>query len=129
KQSDKRPNFQRTGFTVRQAEHIVKEFVVVIPHFKTSVSRHGRSNPEKVLGKLYRHLFIHLVMLGKFNCDLQHYLAVKGHPRRCICLLQIPACWQRRTAVKHSNVIKAEKTSLKNIVSVSILAIYPPGEI
>ena len=36
---------------------------------------------------------------------------------------------KRRAAVEHADVVEAEKTTLKNVSPLSVLAIHPPGEV
>ena len=41
----------------------------------------------------------------------------------------VPAVGQPGTAVEHADVVQAQESSLKNIVTLGILFVNPPGEI
>lgn len=53
--------------------------------------------------------------------DLRHVLAVEGHPRRAVGLVDVPAGRQWRTAVEHPDVVKAQESALEDVPVVGVL--------
>src|SRR5208337_3987820 len=74
-------------------EKIIKEAVLLIPHlvFVHAESVHGVGNPYEMLDEAVSNLFIHRVVLSENERDLQHVLAVEGHPCRAIGLVKVSA--------------------------------------
>ena len=68
-------------------------------------------------------------MLREFERDAQQVQAIHRHPARAVGLIDKAAGGQRGAAVEHTDVIEAEETTLKNISSLRVLAVDPPGEI
>ena len=114
--------------SVRQAQQVVVEAVLFVPHaIRTGWRGHG--NIAKMLGKLDDHILIGRVMGGERNRELQHVLAEQRHPGRSIRLLKMPAGRQRRAAVKDADVVQSKEAALKHILAESVLAVHPPGEV
>src|SRR5205823_11723150 len=55
--------------------------------------------------------------------------AKHAHPTCSITLLNISSRRQRCAAVKDTNIIKAEKASLKDIFTLGVLTVDPPGKV
>src|SRR5438309_11288112 len=79
-----------------------------------------------MFAKLRHHIFIAWVSGGQFQSDFHHVLRKQGHPRSAVRLFQVSASGQRRTAIEHTDVVKAEKTALKHVLSESVLSVQPP---
>ena len=89
----------------------------------------GGGDAQKVFQKFRRDVLIDLVVLREFERDAQQVHAKHRHPARAVGLVDEAAGRQRRTAVKHADIVEAEKTALKNIPSLRVLAVHPPSEI
>ena len=61
--------------------------------------------------------------------DLQHPLAVEGHPRGAVGLFERAAAGQRRGAVEDADVVQPEEAALEEVAAVRVLAVDPPGEV
>src|SRR5207249_8677739 len=61
--------------------------------------------------------------------DPEHIQAVHAHPGSAIRLLKMTSRWQGCTAVEDADVVQSQEATLKDVVSLAILAIDPPGEI
>jgi hypothetical protein len=68
-------------------------------------------------------------MCGKLDAQLCHVLAEECHPGGSVRLLEAAAGRKRRTAVKDTNVVQAEESSLKDVFPETILAVDPPREV
>src|ERR1700733_5409863 len=66
---------------------------------------------------------------SQFRGDLEHIQGEKRHPRGAIRLLQITPLWERRTAIKDTDVVEPEEAAFENVLAVPVLAIDPPGEV
>src|SRR5713226_10471243 len=74
-------------------------------------------------------IFVSRIFFGQFQSDCQHVQAIHAHPTGAVRLLEVPSRGEWRGTVKDSNVVEAEKSALKNVCSVGILAVHPPGKI
>src|SRR5215468_10565421 len=90
---------------------------------------HRVGNPDEVFKETVSHLFIDRVVLGENNGDLKHDLAIQSNPRGAIGLFDSSAGGQVGTAIKHANVVQAEKSAREDIAPLRVFAVYPPGEI
>src|SRR5262249_48253853 len=54
---------------------------------------------------------------------------VHRHPACAVGLADEAACRQRLAAVEDSDVVEAQKTALKEVATVDVLAVHPPGEV
>src|SRR5215472_3981299 len=117
--------------SIGKSEKVVKETVFFVPHRIVMVANpiHSVGNPDKVFKETVSHFFIGRVVLGKDNGDLKHDFAIQSNPRGAICLFDNSAGGQVGTAIKHANVIQAEKSSGEEIASLRIFAVYPPSKI
>src|SRR5207302_7753002 len=51
------------------------------------------------------------------------------HPTGAIRLVNVAACRKRSAPVEYSDIVKTEETALKDISSVGIFPVHPPGEV
>jgi hypothetical protein len=100
-------------------EQIIEKAVFVVPHLVVIVPNtiHGVGDPEKMFEKTKCNLLVHGIVVRENKGDLQHALAVEGHPGSAIGLIQIPTCRQGRTPVEDADVVKSEKTASKDILA------------
>ena len=63
-----------------------------------------------MLDELVGDLFVHRVVFGENEGDLQHVLAVKRHPGRPVRLLQRAARGELGTPVEHADVVEPQKS-------------------
>ena len=118
KQADHRPNLQTLGSTIGQAQHVVIEAVLLVPHSRVLPQvPHRRSNPQEVLGEFQRHILVVGIGQRQLGGDFQHVLAEQRHPGGAVGLLQISAGRQRRAAIEHADVVEPQKAPLKNVSS------------
>src|SRR5664279_4009002 len=113
-------------------QEIVEEAVLLIPHLVVVIPNtiHGVGDPQEMLQEAEGNLFIHGgVVLGEDERNLQHVLAVKGHPCRAVRLIEMTTGGQRRTAIKNAYVVESKKSAREHIASLWVLPVYPPIEI
>jgi hypothetical protein len=67
--------------------------------------------------------------MGQYERNLQHALAIERHPCSAVCLIQMAAGWQWRTAIEDPDVVESEESARKHVASLRILAVYPPVEV
>ena len=79
--------------------------------------------------ELQRHVDVDRIALGQLARDLQHPLAVEGHPRGAVGLLERAASRQRRRAIEDADVVQPEEPALEQVAIVGVLAVDPPGEV
>ena len=122
--------FRRWAWPFGQLQHVVEEAVLLVPHAGVAARVDGRrGNRDEVLDELERHVRVGRVVHGQFNGDLEHVQAEERHPGRAVGLFEVTAGRQRRTAVKHADVVQAEESALEGVFARTILAIEPPGEV
>ena len=68
-------------------------------------------------------------LLGQDERDLDHVLAVEGHPGGPVGLLQRAAGGQRRAAVEDADVVEAQEAAGEDVAAVGVLAVQPPVEV
>ncbi|MBP1779914.1 MAG: hypothetical protein H6Q86_5925, partial [candidate division NC10 bacterium] len=108
-QPDHRANLQAFGPPVRQAKHIVKEAVFLIPHSEfLTRPNHTRGDHEKVLDEFHRETDIGRIGHRQLHADLDHVLTEEGHPGGAIGLFQIPAGRQRRGPVEDPDIVQPQ---------------------
>src|SRR5215469_8602453 len=131
KQTHHRADLQPHGIAIWQTQNVVEEPILGVPHLVLLLADaiHRISDPYEMLEETIGDIFIHGVILRQSKGDIKHVLAVDGHPRRAICLVEVSPFWQSRTAIKHSNIIQAEESSGEHVPSLWILAVDPPVEI
>ena len=130
KQADHRPNFEPLGLAVGQAEHVVEEAVLFVPHARVAAQvPHRRGDPQEVFDELECHVRVVRIGHRQLGGDFQHVLAEQRHPGGAVGLFQIAAGRQRRAAIEHADVVQPEEAALEDVASRTILAIDPPGEV
>ena len=82
-----------------------------------------------MLVELRRHLLTDGVVQRQLEGDLEHGLAVEGHPRRSVRLLEVSAGRQGSAAVEDTDVVEAQEAALEHVRAGRILAVHPPGEV
>src|SRR3954452_11971097 len=82
-----------------------------------------------MLEELGRHILVDGVFARQLQRHREHGVAVEGHPRRAVGLLQVAARWQWLGAVEDANVVEAEKAPGEEVAAVRVLTVDPPGEI
>src|SRR5579871_5178025 len=97
-------------------KQVVEKPVLVVPHLVVvdTDSIHGVRDPEEMLHKAEGDVLVHRVVFAQNECDLQHVLAVEGHPSGAVGLGQVTTRGKGRTAIKHANVIQPEESTSKN---------------
>ena len=116
---------------VGQAQHVVEEAVLLVPHLVGVLSDrvHGGGDPEEALDELEHELLIARILLQQGQGHFEHVLAEHRHPGRAVRLFQPPAGGQRGAAVEHPDIVQAEEAALEYVVAAGILAVHPPGEV
>src|SRR5260370_25449129 len=74
-------------------------------------------------------IFVSRILFRQLQSDGQHVQAIHTHPTGAVRLLEVASGGKRRGTVKDSDIVEAEKSALKNVCAVRILAAYPPGKI
>ena len=128
---DERAHLEALARAVGQAEDVVEEAVLVVPHLVGVVADRvdGGRDPEEVLDELQHEVLGRVVVLCEGQRQLEHVLAEDRHPGRAVGLLQAPARRQRRTAVEHPDVVEAEEPTLEHVAAGGVLAVHPPREV
>src|SRR5689334_19769840 len=90
---------------------------------------HGVRNVNKMLEKFGGYIFISGLCTGEFERYRQHVQAVHAHPGRSVGLLDKCTIRKSSTAVKNPDIIQAEKTTLEDVFTVPVFAVYPPGKV
>src|SRR6266516_1007913 len=108
-------------------EYIIEKFIFLIPELDTFVGYivHCCRNGEEMFKKFQRDIFINGILQGYCH----HVQAKHTHPTCAITLLNISSRRQRCTAVKDTDIVKAEKSSLKDIFSLGVLTVDPPRKV
>src|ERR1700757_1407311 len=116
---------------IRKVKQIVEEPIFAIPHLVMVLpnSIHSIGDPDEMLEETERNVLIHRVVLGQYERDLQHVLAVESHPRRAICLIQVTACRELGTAIEYPDIVEAEKSAGEDILSLRIFSVDPPVKV
>ena len=90
---------------------------------------HRVGDPHEMLDELVGDLFVHRVVFGENEGDLQHVLAVKRHPGRPVRLLQRAARGELGTPVEDADVVETEKAPGEHVAPGGVLAVDPPAEV
>src|SRR6202040_3406679 len=114
---------------IGEAQDVIVEPVLLVPHAVRTDPVHRTGNQKQIARVTRRQILIDRVVCRKLESDLDHVLAVKGHPRGAIGLLQIASGRQRRTAVEDADVVEPENPPLKQVPAVAVFAVYPPAEV
>src|SRR5580658_4025714 len=70
-----------------------------------------------------------MVVHRQLEGNAQQVQAIRRHPARAIRLVHKAARGQRLAAVEYTDVVEAEEAALKNISSLLVLTVHPPGKI
>ena len=65
--------------------------------------------------------------MGEFDGDVEHIKRESRHPCRAVALGDAGAVGKREAAVEHADVVEAEESAFKDIVSRLIDAVRPPA--
>ena len=68
-------------------------------------------------------------MQRELDCNTQHVLAEKHHPRGAVRLVEVAARGQRRGTVEYPDVVEPQETAVEHVCARTILAVHPPGEV
>src|SRR5580693_128286 len=90
---------------------------------------HSISDPEEMLEETVGDFLIHGIVFRQNESDLQHVLAIEGHPCRAIRLVEMTARRKGSTAIEESNIVQPEEAPREDIPSLRILSVDPPVEI
>src|SRR5260370_39511049 len=123
--------------SIWQVQHIIVEpFVFIfIPEINPIVAPnsravvHGVRDVEEVFEEFGGDILISVIIPREFQGYREHVKAVHRHPTRSIGLIEIAATRKLGASVKNTDVVQAEKATLKDIPPVSIFAIDPPREV
>src|SRR6266436_8875411 len=74
-------------------------------------------------------VFISRILFRQLQRDGQHVQAIHTHPTGAVRLFEVASRGEWRGAVKDSDIVEAEKSTLKNVCAVRVLAVHPPGKI
>ena len=112
-------------------EQIIEKTILGVPHFVVVLadSIHGVCDPEEMLQEPEGNLLIHRVVLCQNKRDLQHVLAIEGHPRRAVRLVKVATGGKGCTAIEYANVVQPEESTGEYVISLGVLAIDPPIEV
>src|SRR5215470_10556551 len=72
---------------------------------------------------------IGVIFFGQFQSNVHQVKAEHAHPAGCIRLFQHRTARQLLAAVEGSDIVEAEKASLKDVVPGAINLIDPPGKV
>ena len=130
-QADDRAHLEARARAVGEAQHVVEEAVLLVPHFVLVLANpvHGAGDPQRVLEELLDELLVERFVQRKLHGDAQHLLAEEHHPGRAVGLVEVAAGRQRRRAVEYADVVEAEKAAFEHIGAGAVLAVDPPSEI
>ena len=90
---------------------------------------HGVGDIDEVLPEFAGHIFVSRILLGQFQCDRQQVQGVHRHPAGAVGLFDVAAGRQGCAAVEHADVVEPQKSALKDVHAVGVLAVHPPGEV
>ena len=129
-QPDHGAHLEPRGAAIGQAQDIVVEPVLLVPHAvrPDRDSSRGRSS-RNCSANLRRHVFVGRVVRRQLDADLEHVLAEQRHPRRAVGLLEMAAGRQRRAAVEDADVVQAQEAALEDVLAEAVLAVHPPAEV
>src|SRR3990167_8309290 len=82
-----------------------------------------------MLGEFQSHILIRRIEFRKLEGYLQHVLAEHRHPRCAVRLLEEATRREGRAAVEYSDVVESQEAALEDVLSVTVLPVYPPREV
>src|SRR3984957_14998666 len=112
-------------------QHVVKEAILAVPHLigiRTD-SIHRIGNPEKVLKESKCGFLVDRIVFSEDERNLQHVLAIKGHPGSAVCLVEPPTGGKFSAAIEDADIVETQKAAGEYVTAVRILAVHPPIEI
>src|ERR1700751_318846 len=92
-------------------------------------SIHGVSDPKRMLEESEGDLLINGVVFCQNQCDLEHVLAVEGHPRGAIRLIKVSPGRKLSASIKDSNIVQAKEASREDIPTLRVFSVDPPIEV
>lgn len=106
-------------WNLTEVQQVVEEAVFIVPHLVVGVANpvHRVRDPEEMLQKPESNVFVDRVVLGEDKSDLQHILAIEGHPCRSIGLVQVAPGWQRSTAVEYPDIVEPKESAGEDILA------------
>ncbi len=130
-QADERAHLQSLPGAVGEAEDVVEEAVLLVPHLvrvlADRVDRPRRS--RRSAQELQDEVLVGRVAFGEDERQLEHVLAEQRHPRSAVGLLEAAAGRQRCAAVEHADVVEPEEPALEDAAAARVLAVDPPREV
>src|SRR5215469_7957233 len=87
------------------------------------------ADPQDMIHEFQRHVLETGIACCKLNCNLNHVLAEEGHPSGAVRLLEMASCRQRCAAVKHADVVEAQKATFEDVFAKAVLTVHPPVEV
>src|SRR5437867_6222122 len=81
-----------------------------------------------MLEKFRRDIFVNVIFARELDRDSHQIQTKHSHPAGAVALLEMGAVGKLRVAIEHANVVETEKAALKNILSLGVFAVHPPGE-
>src|SRR5207244_5277675 len=129
-QTDERADAQRKISSARRVENVVVEFVLLVPQTDAFAAEfvHRGGNAQEMLEKFRRDIFVNVIFARELDRDSHQIQAKHSHPTGAVALLEMGAVGKLRIAIEYANVVETEKATLKNILSLGVFAVYPPGE-
>ncbi len=91
--------------------------------------RHGARDVEEVLEELAGDILVDVVFTRQFQRDAHKAESVHRHPGSAVGLVYMSPGRQWLRAVKDADIVQAQKTTLKDVSSLSIKPVDPPGEV
>src|SRR5206468_11252041 len=130
-QADNGAHFERKRAPVRGMQAVIIKAIRDVPKLDTLAADivHCPANMSKVLEEFAGNVFIGRVFYGQLQGNGQHVETVHPHPARPIRLFDVASRGKRRAAVEDADIIQTEKAALKNVSSLGVFAIHPPGEV
>src|SRR5215467_9241149 len=112
-------------------QNIVVKFVLLIPQPNAVATDIGHclGDVEKMLEKFGGDILVDVVLERQFERNAHQVQCVHRHPGGAVGLVDVAASRQRRAAVENADIVETEKSALKDIASLDILAVDPPSEI
>jgi len=68
-------------------------------------------------------------MFGQFEGHIQHIETEESHPCGPVCLAEGAPIRNGLRAIKRTNIVESKESTLKDILTVAVLPVHPPGEV
>ncbi len=82
-----------------------------------------------MLPELAGHIFVRRILARQFQRDGHQVEAIHRHPAGAVGLFDEAAAGQRLAAVEDADVVEPQKSALKDVLALRVLAVHPPGEV